>query len=133
MDRGDHRGSRRGEREEPGRTAGVDLPSLRGAQRQSNPSSLRGRMYCVAEPVIGRRFAPTRWLAMTMWRAPSASPLPLQPKRPFHHLHAAAADMGGDDRAVLLAYPRQQQTRPSHVDALADPQFQLAIPDTVEI
>ncbi|MEA2895529.1 MAG: hypothetical protein QOJ84_1144 [Bradyrhizobium sp.] len=23
---------------------------------------------CFAEPVIGRRFAPTRWLAMTVWR-----------------------------------------------------------------
>jgi len=27
--------------------------------------SLRGKMDCFAEPVIGRRFAPTRWLAMT--------------------------------------------------------------------
>jgi len=25
----------------------------------------RGEMDCFAEPVIGRRFAPTRWLAMT--------------------------------------------------------------------
>jgi hypothetical protein len=28
--------------------------------------SLRGTMDCFAEPVIGRRFAPTRWLAMTV-------------------------------------------------------------------
>jgi hypothetical protein len=28
-------------------------------------SSSRGEMDCFAEPVIGRRFAPTRWLAMT--------------------------------------------------------------------
>ena len=27
--------------------------------------SLRRTMDCFAEPVIGRRFAPTRWLAMT--------------------------------------------------------------------
>jgi hypothetical protein len=27
--------------------------------------SLCGKMDCFAEPVIGRRFAPTRWLAMT--------------------------------------------------------------------
>jgi hypothetical protein len=27
--------------------------------------SLLGAMDCFAEPVIGRRFAPTRWLAMT--------------------------------------------------------------------
>jgi hypothetical protein len=39
-------------------------PSLR-AQR-SNPFFLLLRaMDCFAEPVIGRRFAPTRWLAMT--------------------------------------------------------------------
>jgi hypothetical protein len=28
-------------------------------------SSLRGQVDCFAEPVIGPRFAPTRWLAMT--------------------------------------------------------------------
>src|ERR1700719_2053793 len=39
--------------------------SLRGAKRQSNPSFLNGPMDCFAEPVSGRRFAPTRWLAMT--------------------------------------------------------------------
>ena len=27
---------------------------------------LRREMDCFAEPVIGRRFAPTRWLAMTI-------------------------------------------------------------------
>jgi hypothetical protein len=27
--------------------------------------SLRGEMDCFAEFIIGRRFAPTRWLAMT--------------------------------------------------------------------
>src|SRR5687768_3272206 len=36
--------------------------------RRSNPSYDRYRceMDCFAEPVIGRRFAPTRWLAMTL-------------------------------------------------------------------
>src|SRR6185436_15702213 len=32
--------------------------------RRSNPFSPAGDMDCLAEPVIGRRFAPTRWLAM---------------------------------------------------------------------
>jgi hypothetical protein len=30
---------------------------------------LCGAMDCFAEPVIGRRFAPTRWLAMTAERS----------------------------------------------------------------
>ena len=34
--------------------------------------------------------------------------------------------------AALLAHPRQQQARPAHVDALADPQFQFAIAARVE-
>src|SRR5882724_7457601 len=44
--------------------------SLRGAlaTKQSIPS-LCGAMDCFAEPVIGRRFAPTRWLAMTFLRS----------------------------------------------------------------
>src|ERR1700731_225787 len=35
--------------------------------------SFRRKMDCFAEPVIGRRFAPTRWLAMTGrdWRKPN--------------------------------------------------------------
>ena len=43
----------------------MDLPSLRGAQA-TKQSILRGEMDCFAEPVSGRRFAPTRWLAMTV-------------------------------------------------------------------
>ena len=39
--------------------------SLRGAKRRSNPVFACGTMDCFAEPVIGRAFAPTRWLAMT--------------------------------------------------------------------
>ena len=36
----------------------VSKPSLRGAERRSNPSlRLRGTMDCVAEPVIGRAYA----------------------------------------------------------------------------
>src|SRR6266404_6051417 len=49
----------------------IRVPSLRGAKRRSNPSFLCGLMDCFAEPVIGRAFAPTRWLAMTI--DPSAS------------------------------------------------------------
>src|SRR6266581_2270636 len=36
------------------------------AWRTSNPFLLCVAMDCFAEPVIGRRFAPTRWLAMTV-------------------------------------------------------------------
>jgi hypothetical protein len=35
--------------------------------RRSNPASPSRAMDCFAEPVIGRRFAPTRWLAMTVF------------------------------------------------------------------
>src|ERR1700676_3863260 len=61
------------------------------------------------------------------------SPRPRQPERAFHHLHRAAADMGGDNRTVLLADPRQQQARPAHVDALPDAQLQLAVAFTGEV
>src|SRR5712671_8241297 len=65
--------------------AATNISSLRGAQRRSNPCFLfrcdmdcfaalamtEGYdMDCFAEPVIGRRFAPTRWLAMTEQRLP---------------------------------------------------------------
>jgi putative proteasome-type protease len=44
----------------------VCLPSLRGVQAtKQSILSWCGTMDCFAEPVIGRRFAPTRWLAMT--------------------------------------------------------------------
>src|ERR1700686_2395792 len=58
------------------------------------------------------------------------SPRPRQPERAFHHLHRAAADMGGHNRTVVLADPRQQQARPAQVDALPDAQLQLAAPFT---
>jgi hypothetical protein len=35
------------------------------ASKQSSFLSLCSKLDCFAEPVIGRRFAPTRWLAMT--------------------------------------------------------------------
>src|SRR5260370_20630464 len=42
-------------------------PSLRGAlATKQSILSLRCGMDRFAEPVIGRRFAPTRWLAMTL-------------------------------------------------------------------
>jgi hypothetical protein len=49
-------------------------------------------MDCFAEPVIGRRYAPTRWLAMTMWMlwvrqinptGKSAKPVQLSRKKYF--------------------------------------------------
>ncbi len=33
-------------------------------------------MDCFAEPVIGRRFAPTRWLAKMGWTAPDGISVP---------------------------------------------------------
>ena len=36
--------------------------------KQSISSSIAFEMDCFAEPVIGRRYAPTRWLAMTVLR-----------------------------------------------------------------
>jgi hypothetical protein len=40
--------------------------SLRGASATKQSSLLKcSSLDCFAEPVIGRRFAPTRWLAMT--------------------------------------------------------------------
>jgi 4-carboxymuconolactone decarboxylase len=41
------------------------LASLRGAKRRSNPISVVAKLDSFAELVIGRRFTPTRWLAMT--------------------------------------------------------------------
>ena len=43
----------------------LELTSLRGATRRSNPRHANS-LDCFAEPVIGRRFAPTRWPAMTV-------------------------------------------------------------------
>jgi hypothetical protein len=42
--------------------------SLRGAlaTKQSSFAVVAQKLDCFAEPVIGRRFAPTRWLAMTL-------------------------------------------------------------------
>jgi hypothetical protein len=43
----------------------LDVIARSKATKQST-LSLRGEMDCFAEPVIGRRVAPTRWLAMTV-------------------------------------------------------------------
>jgi hypothetical protein len=43
-----------------------------GATKQSI-LSFRCAMDCFAEPVIGRRFAPTRWLAMTSFEGNALS------------------------------------------------------------
>src|ERR1700737_90311 len=63
-----------------------------------------------------------------MPKATAALPLPSEAKRAFHHLHASPADMHGNDNAVLFEDARQQQTWPSHVEALPDAQRQLGIP-----
>src|ERR1700733_15207019 len=41
-------------------------PSLRGALATKQSSPIVEPLDCFADPVIGRRFAPTRWLAMTL-------------------------------------------------------------------
>jgi hypothetical protein len=43
-----------------------------GSEATKIPVSLFRSMDCFAEPVIGRRFAPTRWRAMTTLRPKSA-------------------------------------------------------------
>src|SRR5258708_25614959 len=49
-------------------------PSLRGAQATKQSRLALRRLGCFAEPVIGRRFAPTRWLAMTWQHLPARRP-----------------------------------------------------------
>jgi hypothetical protein len=49
--------------------------SVRSGTTKQSILSLRREMDCFAEPVIGRRFAPTRWLAMTAPDAHSRDPL----------------------------------------------------------
>src|SRR6266568_8316868 len=74
----------------PGRIGGQDsrskvhtiLPSLRGAKRRSNPELAYPHMDCFAEPVIGRRVVPTRWLAMTA--EPALDRSALCHERPAH-------------------------------------------------
>jgi hypothetical protein len=39
---------------------------MTGSATKQSILSLLDEMDCFAEPVIGRRFAPTRWLAMTV-------------------------------------------------------------------
>jgi hypothetical protein len=50
----------------------VNLITIRHCEerlRRSNPAffAVLAKLDCFAEPVIGRRFAPTRWLAMTVF------------------------------------------------------------------
>jgi len=61
------------------------------------------------------------------------SPLPLEPKRPLPS-SARSRRRHGRRRPRRFAWdPCQQQARPPHVDALADPQFQFAVLRVVEI
>jgi hypothetical protein len=50
--------------EEP--TGRANARPMTGSATKQSILPLRGPMDCFAEPVIGRRFAPTRWLAMTV-------------------------------------------------------------------
>ncbi|RZN10676.1 hypothetical protein CWO91_12345 [Bradyrhizobium genosp. SA-3] len=50
--------------------------------------SLRGgSLDCFAEPVIGPRFARTRWLAMTVWRQARATHTSVVPAKAGTHNH----------------------------------------------
>jgi hypothetical protein len=49
-----------------GEAANVCLELPRHCERSEAIHGGNKRMDCFAEPVIGRRFAPTRWLAMTV-------------------------------------------------------------------
>jgi hypothetical protein len=44
---------------------GVETVIARSEATKQSILPVRGEMDCFAKPVIGRRFAPTRWLAMT--------------------------------------------------------------------
>ncbi|PJG52923.1 hypothetical protein CVM73_22655 [Bradyrhizobium forestalis] len=61
--------------------------------RRSNPESLRGKILdCFAEPVIGPRFARTRWLAMTNVQAarPTGRTIPRRSWSRSHNVPARA-------------------------------------------
>jgi hypothetical protein len=95
----------------PSRERDVMPPSLRGAKRRSNPDCRRGDIPdCFAEPVIRRRFAPTGWLAMTMW------------KRLWHRiLSRLARPCAGHPR--LSSSPRAKTWMAGHRRAEATPSF----------
>src|ERR1700731_654624 len=66
--------------------------------------STRCAMDCFAEPVIGRRFAPTRWLAMTILN--NACPLPFGftlLRRLLRYLRSHGPRLGQADSNGLLA------------------------------
>jgi hypothetical protein len=50
----------------PQPTFGLSFVIARSKATKQSILSFYGSMDCLAEPVIGRRFAPTRWLAMTV-------------------------------------------------------------------
>jgi hypothetical protein len=65
--------------------------------KRSNPSSNREVMDCFAEFIIGRRFAPTRWLAMTAEQDSAISPHVL--REVCHHHRPSAIRGRGECRA----------------------------------
>src|SRR3989442_9499626 len=90
-------------------------PVIASAAKQST-LFLCGEMDCFAEPVIGRRFAPTRWLAMT-WMGPGVE---LQQPRLLRRDHLAVADLAardhlGIDPAIGVAEPALQRLRDGEV------------------
>src|ERR1700688_2328790 len=91
----------------------IGVSSLRGAlATKQSILSLRGDMDCFAEPVIGRRFAPTRWLAMTAeYRRPLLRRLRRFPEHPRRRREAARGAVGDLD----LVFPRQPEGAGDHV------------------
>ncbi len=104
--------------------------------RRSNPESLHGgSLDCFAEPVIGPRFARTRWLAMTGWKATAhllscpgqaatrercgAEPGPRRPRGALLHgapalqriAKGGAALRPGHERRIHLAFLSRSHTR----------------------
>src|ERR1700712_3012548 len=72
----------------------VQPPSLRGALATKQSSLIAEPLDCFAEPVIGRRFAPTRWLAMTLRHE--------HPRRRRQRQQAAEGDEDFPDRRGLV-------------------------------
>jgi hypothetical protein len=62
---------------------------MNSATKQSSLSFLA--LDCFAEPVIGRRFAPTRWLAMTFYQAGSQNTSSKRPRIDAQERRSACA------------------------------------------
>src|SRR5437763_17205952 len=96
----------------PGSRPGRHRSLCEQRQRRSN-LIYSCSMDCFAEPVIGRAFAPTRWLAMTNVNDPTAlfeiqigvhPPLSLRKQGPI-------TTAGGDQAKVVNSIPQHERRR----------------------